>query len=180
MAKLRVIRYALTYTGVTRDIKVEAFFGQGFASVGDLENINTLSQILLTFKSICSCRLIHPGNISFSITALVSIKALWFGTIDRHRRNKSRTGGEFNYYQRDEFHEIYRDIQEGAEAKHDNEWTLLKWESKTTLPEWDGFLLNVMNNDKFSSNKHNTIQYLLHKQEAPTTTAYLPAGLGRQ
>ena len=53
-------------------------------------------------------------------------------------------GGNFNQDQRDEFHKIYRDVQERAEAKHDNEWILPKWGSKTTFPEWDGFLLNVM------------------------------------
>ena len=73
-------------------------------------------------------------------------------------------GGNFNQDQRDEFHKIYRDVQERAEAKHDNEWILPKWGSKTTFPEWDGFLLNVMQNDKFSANKHTPIQYLLRNQ----------------
>ena len=43
MAELRALRSALTRAGVIQDIDVEAFLGQGFESVGDLENINTLS-----------------------------------------------------------------------------------------------------------------------------------------
>ena len=57
-------------------------------------------------------------------------------------------GGDFNQDHRDEFHDIYRGLQERAEAKNGNEWILPKWESNTILPEWDDFLLNVMENDK--------------------------------
>ena len=39
MAKLRALIFALTRAGVTLDVKVEAFFGQGFASVVDLEEL---------------------------------------------------------------------------------------------------------------------------------------------
>ena len=76
MAELRALRSTLTCAGVTQDTEVKDFVGQGFASVGDLENINTLSQLLLTFKFISSGGLLHPCDIPFSITALVSIEAL--------------------------------------------------------------------------------------------------------
>ena len=109
MDEPRALRSALTRAGVTQDIEVKAFVGQGFASVGDLENINTLSQLLLTFKYICSGGSLHPGNIPFSITAEVSIKAFWFCINDCHRSNQSRTGGNFYQDQRDELHDIYRD-----------------------------------------------------------------------
>ena len=127
MAELGALISALTRVGVTQDIEVEAFVGQVFASVVDLENINTLSQVLLAFKPICYGGLIHPGNIQFSITVSVSIKAFWFCINDNRRRNQSRTGGDFNQDQRYEFHEIYRYVHESSEAKHDNEWTLPKW-----------------------------------------------------
>ena len=179
MDEPRALRSALTRAGVTQDIEVKAFVGQGFASVGDLEIINTLSQLLLTFKYICSGVSLHPGNIPFSITAAVSIKAFWFWINDRRRRNQYQTGVEFNQDQRDEFHEIYRYVQECADANHDNEWILPKWESNTTLSEWDDFLLNVMENKKFLSDKHTPIKYLLRKQEATTATDDLPAGLSR-
>ena len=74
MAELRALRSTLTCAGVTQDTEVKDFVGQGFASVGDLENINTLSQLLLTFKYISSSGLIQSGNIQFSNTVLVSIK----------------------------------------------------------------------------------------------------------
>ena len=70
-------------------------------------------------------------------------------------------GGDFDQAQRDELHEIYRDVQEIAETNHYNKWVIPKWESKTILPEWDDFLLNVMENDKLSVDKHTTIQYPL-------------------
>ena len=54
-----------------------------------------------------------------------------------------------------------------------------KWESKTTFPEWYDFLLNVTENEKLSGDNHTPIQYLLHKQEASTTTDYLPADISR-
>ena len=95
--------------------------------MGDLENINTLSQLLLTFKSICYGRFLHPENIPFSVTVLLIIKALWFWINDRSNRNQSRTGGNFNQYQRDELNDIYRNIQERAEAKHENDCILSKW-----------------------------------------------------
>ena len=50
MDELRALISTLTSAGVTGYIKVGAFVGQSFAIVGDLENFNTLSQILLTFK----------------------------------------------------------------------------------------------------------------------------------
>ena len=84
---------------------------------------------------------------------------------------------DFNKDQWDEFHYIHRDVQERAEAKHDNKWILLKWESKTTFPEWDDFMLNVMENEKLSADKHTPIQYLLCKQEAPMKTDDLLASL---
>ena len=68
-------------------------------------------------------------------------------------------------------------VQERAEAKHDNKWILPKWESKTTFLEWDDFLLDVIENDKLSTDNHITIQYLLREQEAPTTTSDIPDGL---
>ena len=74
MAELRALRFALTRTGNTLYIEVEAFVGQVFVTVRDIENINTLSQILLTFNSILSGGLIHPGNIPLSITE--SVRAL--------------------------------------------------------------------------------------------------------
>ena len=40
-------------------------------------------------------------------------------------------------------------------------------------------MLNMIENDKFLSDKHTEIQYLPHEQEAPTTTADLPASLSR-
>ena len=64
--------------------------------MGDLEYINALSQLLITFKSIHSKGLIHPGDIPFSITALVSIEAFWFWMNDPRRRNQFWTGGDFN------------------------------------------------------------------------------------
>ena len=145
--------------------------------MGDPENINTFSQILIIFKSIHSGGLIQPGNIPFSITALLSIKALWFWINDRLRRNQSWTGSDFNKYQRNAFHEIYRGVQEHSEAKHDNEWTLPKCESNAIFPEWGDFMLNVMENEKFSADNHTPIKYLLRKQEAPTMIADLPDGL---
>ena len=111
MADLVALKAALTRAGVTRPIERDAFIAQGFASVGDLENINTLSQLLLTFKSIRSGGLLQPDNVSFSITALVSIKAFWFCINNRRKRNQYLMGGEFNQYHRDEFHDIYRDVQ---------------------------------------------------------------------
>ena len=78
MAEPRAIISALTRAGVTWSIKVKDFFGQGFASMGDLENINTLYPLLLTFKSIRYGGLLQPDDISLSITASVSIKAFWF------------------------------------------------------------------------------------------------------
>ena len=42
-----------------------------------------------------------------------------------------------------------------------------------TFLEWDDFQLNVMDNDKFLADKYNPIQYLVHKDEAPTATAGL-------
>ena len=75
---------------------------------------------------------------------------------------------------KDEFHEIYRDVKEPSEAKHDNEWIITKWESKRTFPLWDDFLLNMMENEKLSADNYTPIQYLLLKQEASTTTADLP------
>ena len=36
-----------------------------------------------------------------------------------------------------------------------------------------------MENDKFSADKHTPIQYLLRKDEVPTETADLPAGINR-
>ena len=39
MDELRVLRSALIYEGITQDIEVKAFFGQGFESVGDLEKL---------------------------------------------------------------------------------------------------------------------------------------------
>ena len=48
-----------------------------------------------------------------------------------------------------------------------------------TILEWDEFLLNVIENEKVSADKHTPIQYLLHKQESPTTTADLSAVLSR-
>ena len=36
-----------------------------------------------------------------------------------------------------------------------------------------------MDNEKSSATSHTPIQYLLQKQEAPMTTAYLPAGFSR-
>ena len=54
MAELRALRYALTRVGVTLDIEVESFVGKVFASVGDIENIKTLSQLFLKFKFIRS------------------------------------------------------------------------------------------------------------------------------
>ena len=68
MAEFRALRSALTHAGVTRDIEVESFVGQGFASVVNLENINTLSQLILTLKSICCGGFIQPGDNSLSIT----------------------------------------------------------------------------------------------------------------
>ena len=130
---------------------------QGFASVGDLENINTLSQLLLTFKSIRSGGLLQPGNVPFSITALVSIDSFWFWINDRRKRNQSRTGVDFNQSERDEFHEIYRDVQEQTEAKHENDWEIPKWDSKTSFLEWDDFLVNATENDKYSVYKHTPI-----------------------
>ena len=94
--------------------------------MGDLENINTLSQLLLTFKSIRSGGLIQPNNITFSITASVSIKVFWFWTNDRRKRNQSRTGVNLNQAQKDELNEVYRDVQDRAEEKHDNEWIIPK------------------------------------------------------
>ena len=179
MAELRELRSALTRAGVTRDIKVEAFFGQGFTSMGDIEIITTLSQLLQTLKSISFGGLLQTGNISFSITALVSIEALWFWINASRRSNQYLTGGGFNQDQRNEFHDIYRDVQERVEAKRDNRWILPKWESKTILLKWDDFLLNVMDNEKLTADKYTPIQYLLCKQEALTTTADLPYGLIR-
>ena len=40
-------------------------------------------------------------------------------------------------------------------------------------------MLNVMENNKFSADKHTPIQYPLRKEEAPTTTADIPSGLNR-
>ena len=54
MADLATLKAALTRAGVNRTIERDAFIAQGFSRVGDLENINTLSQLLLTFKSIRS------------------------------------------------------------------------------------------------------------------------------
>ena len=88
-------------------------------------------------------------------------------------------GCDFNQDQRDKFHEIYRDVQKRAEAKHDNKRILPRWEYKTTFPEQDDFLLNVMNNDKFLADKHIMIHYLLCTQEVLTTTADIPSGLSR-
>ena len=161
MDEPRALRSALTHAGVTRYIKVGAFIGQGFAILGDLENINTLSQLVLIFKTIRYGRLLQPGDIPFSITALVSIKAFWFWINDRRKKNQYRMGGDFDQAQRNELHEIYRDVQERDETKHYNKWVIPKWESKTILPEWDDFLLNVMENDKLSVDKHTTIQYPL-------------------
>ena len=101
MAELRALRSTITRAGITLYIKFKAFFGQGFASVGCLESINTLSQLLLTFKSIRYVELLHPGDIPFSVTALVSIEAFWFWVDDHCRRNQSQTGGGFNQDHRD-------------------------------------------------------------------------------
>ena len=60
MDEPRALRSDLTHVGITRDIKVKAFVGQDFASVGDIEKIITLSQLLLTFKAIRSGRLLQP------------------------------------------------------------------------------------------------------------------------
>ena len=49
MAELGALISALTRVGVTRDIEVEAFVGQVFARVCDIEIIHTLSQLLLNF-----------------------------------------------------------------------------------------------------------------------------------
>ena len=95
--------------------------------MGDLENINTLSKLIPTFKYICSGGLIHPGNSTFYINALERIKDFWFRINDRCNRNQSRTGGKFNQVQRDEFHDIYRDVQERAEEKHEKKWIFPKW-----------------------------------------------------
>ena len=177
MAELRVLRSSLTRTGVTRYIKFEAFVRHGFCKRGWSWKINTFPQLLLTFKSICSGRLIQIGNIPFSITASASIEDLWLWINNRRKRNQYRSGGNFNQYQRDEFHEIYRDVQERSEAKHDNEWILPKWESKTEFPEWDDFMLNVMENEKFYSDKKTPIHCLLCKEEEPNATADIPTGI---
>ena len=95
--------------------------------MGDIENINTLSQLFLTFKSIRSGGLLQPGDIPSSITALVSINSLCLLINDRRKRNQYQSWGDFNQYQRDEFRDIYRDVQERAEAKHDNKWIIPKW-----------------------------------------------------
>ena len=121
MDELRALISTLASAGITGYIKVGAFVGQSFAIVGDLENFNTLSQILLTFKYISSGGLLQPGNIPFSNNVSVSIKAFWLWINDCLSRNQSRTGGEFNQAQVDEFHEIYRDVKERAEANHENE-----------------------------------------------------------
>ena len=73
-------------------------------------------------------------------------------------------GGGFNQNQRYEFHGIYINVQECAEVKHDNKWILPKWESKTTFPEWENFLLMVMEMEKILAGKYTPIQYLLRKQ----------------
>ena len=109
----------------------------------------------------------------------MSIKAFWFWINDRRKRNQSRTGADFNQSERDEYQKIYRDVQERTEAKHDNDWKIPKWDSKTSFPEWDDFLVNTMKNDKYSVDKHTPIMYLLRKYETPTATADLPAGLSR-
>ena len=101
MAELIAFISALTRVGVTQDIKVEELFGQGFASVCDIENINTFSQLLLNLKPIRSGGLLQPGDIPFSITALVIIKAFWFWIKDLHKRNQYRTGGDFNQAYKD-------------------------------------------------------------------------------
>ena len=77
--------------------------------------------------------------------------------------NQYLTEGDFNQCQRYELHEIYRDVQERAENKHANEWIIPKWESNMTFTEWDDYLLNMMENEKFSANKHTPIQYLIRK-----------------
>ena len=69
MTEFRALISVLTRTGVTQEIKVKAFVGQVFASVGDIENINILSQLHLTFKFISFGRIIKTGNIPFSVTA---------------------------------------------------------------------------------------------------------------
>ena len=104
MADLVALKAALARAGVTRPIERDAFIPQGFASVGDLENIKTLSQLLLTFKSIRYGGLLQPDNVPFSITASVSIEAFCFWINDRLKRNQSRTGADFNQSERDEFH----------------------------------------------------------------------------
>ena len=69
MAELGGLISALTLVGVTQDIEVEAFVGQVFARVCDIEIIHTLSQLLINFKSIRSGGLLQTVNIPFSITA---------------------------------------------------------------------------------------------------------------
>ena len=61
---------------------------KGFASVGDLENINTLYQLLITFKSILSGGLLQPGDIPLYITASLCIEAFWLWVNDRCKRNQ--------------------------------------------------------------------------------------------
>ena len=127
MAEPRTPRSALTREGVTRYIEVKGFFWQGFVSMGDIGIIKTVYQILLTFKYIRSGGLINPGNITFSITASFSIQDFWFWINNCCKRKKYQTGGDINWYQKDEFYDIYRDAQDHADEKHKNEWIIPKW-----------------------------------------------------
>ena len=163
MDELRALISDLTRAGVTWDIGVESFVGQGFTSMGHIENINNLYQPLLTFKSISSGGLLQLGDIPFYITVWVSIKAFLFWINDCCKSNQYQMGGDFNQAQSDEFNEIYRYVQERAEENHDNKWILTNWESTMIFPEWDDFMLSVMENDKFLADKHTPIQCLLRE-----------------
>ena len=54
MADFIVLRISLTWAGVGQQEERNIFTAQGFAIIRDLEKLNTLSELLLTFKYISS------------------------------------------------------------------------------------------------------------------------------
>ena len=120
MAELVALRSSITQSGVGRQEEVNSFIAQGCSIMRDLDNFNTLSQLLLTLNFIRSYRLL-TGGIPISIKDSVSIETLWLWISNQTKRNQSRGNTNFSQKEHNQYHDIYRDVQESLEEKHNNE-----------------------------------------------------------
>ena len=135
VAELISLRISLTWSCVGQQEKRNVFITQGLSIMRYLENLNNLSQLLLIFNYICSAAMLMGGT-PFCTTYYVSIDTSWFWISDCSKRNQDTGNSDFSQSEQNEYHDIYRDIQERLEEKHVNKWKLPLWDSKTTLPEW--------------------------------------------